>query len=225
MRTASASPTLPQYRRDSPSAASARSSPLGIGYPTGRVVDLRVPSRFASKKKPLISNAYKERLGYDVLLDAGTPHELAEYFRYAAVFVPGDFKLRPNTKDPVIVARAEIDMLLLVTHDSAMDEYVHKHQAGKKMHKCLSGLVLLPSGVTKQKARLHAVVNGERKLKYKDVDLFWYDVWQYNFFVDLDCNSWPAMKPLCKCGDEAFEKHLGAGRMLIKNPPKKPYTL
>ena len=125
-----------------------------------------MPNRFAAKKKPLVSNAYKQRLGYDVLLDAGTPHELSEYFRYAAVFVPGDFKLQPNAKDPVIVARAETDMLLLVTHDSEMDEYVHRHQAGKKMHKCLSGLVRLPSGITKQRARLRVVVKGEKKLNY-----------------------------------------------------------
>ena len=174
-----------------------------------------MPSRFASTKKPRVSNAYQRRFGYDLLLDAGTPHELAEFFPYGGCFVPANFGLRPNARDEKLVARAETDKLMLVSHDADMEQSVRTHQAGKKLHKCLSGLVRLPSGIEKQTARLSDVRSAKAKLIYEGVQLFWHDIWLYNLYVDLGTRDWPVVSELCECGAEQFARDLRSRRVVL----------
>jgi hypothetical protein len=62
--------------------------------------------RYTRKTKPLISDAFRGRHGYDVLLDAGMSLELAPWFRYGSVFMPADYELAPKARDSTIVAVA-----------------------------------------------------------------------------------------------------------------------
>lgn len=179
---------------------------------TRRTVD-PVPSRYSRNRTAPATNSLQKRYGYDVLLDAGTPEELARYFRYSNIATPAEYGLEPDAKDPTVVAVAETNNRLIVTHDTRMDRYVHQHQKGKKLHRCLRGLVLLPSGLDKQIPRLRSVAFREKPLIVEGVEVFWYDVWNYNLFVNLRPVQWPVVWPLCECGKEAFQKHF---RQLIE---------
>lgn len=166
-----------------------------------------MPARFSPRKKAPKSDSLRRRLGYNVLPDAGTPESIAKYFRYSDVTCPGDYELEPKAKDPTIVAVAQTNSRLIVTHDRKMHEYVRELQGGKKLHKCLNGSVLLPSGLQEQAQRLNAVSVGERPLSYMGIHIFWYEVWNYNLFVSLRASQWPSLESLCQCGSEAFVKH------------------
>lgn len=139
-----------------------------------------MPNRFARRKVVPESASLRKRWGYDVLLDAGTPPELGKFFRYADVAAPGDYDLKPRAKDPTVVAVAQTNARMIVTHDRRMDDYVQAMQAGKKLHRCLNGLVLLPSGLHLQTERLEAVAKGARPLWFRRVRIYWYEVWNYN---------------------------------------------
>lgn len=105
-----------------------------------------------------------------------------------------------------MVAVAQTNYKLIVTHDKRMDDYIKNHQRGKKLHRCLNGLVLLPSGYGKQEERLKSIARREAPLMLQDVEIFWYDVWQYNLFADLRDVHWPIVTTLCRCGVEQMAK-------------------
>lgn len=58
-----------------------------------------MPSRFAPKRKPKVTDALKSRLGYDVVFDAGTPLELAKWFRYGNCCTTTELGLELKAKD------------------------------------------------------------------------------------------------------------------------------
>ena len=156
----------------------------------------------------------RKRRRYRAILDAGTSEKLAVFFRYGSTVTTLHEGLREDAPDSTVVAVAETNRQLLVTHDPRMDAYVRRHQANKKLHRCLSGLVLLPSGIVKQQARLDAVKKGTGKLLYRGVEVYWYDVAVYNLYVNLRSDAWPKVTKLCECGDETFVKHFRKLRLL-----------
>jgi len=173
-----------------------------------------MPSRFAPRRKLRASDALRKRLGYDILFDAGTPEQLLRFFQYAGGAIPSAFGLSERAKDEAIVSVAQTNSRMIVTHDKRMDDYVRAHQAGRKLHRCLNGLVLLPSGYAKQQSRLQAVARRERVLEYETIEIFWFDAWAYNFFVDIRDASWPIVTPLCACGLEQFRRDLRKRKLL-----------
>jgi hypothetical protein len=166
-----------------------------------------VPNRYSPRARPIVTESLRKRYGYRVLLDAGTPESLSRYFRYADVAIPADYELAPRAKDTAVVAVAQTNSRLIATHDTRMDEYVHRLQGGKKLHNCLNGLVLLPSGLEKQRTRLESIARRVRPLYFLGIQISWHEVWNYNLFVDLRTPQWPDVEPLCSCGVEKFEKH------------------
>lgn len=168
-----------------------------------------MPNRYSPRVRPVATDSLRKRYGYRVLLDAGTPESLSRYFHYADVAIPADYDLKPRARDTAVVAVAQTNSRLIATHDTRMDEYVHQLQGGKKLHKCLNGLALLPSGLEKQKTRLESVARGVHPLRVRGIQISWYEVWNYNLFVNLRTPQWPLVEPLCSCGVEKFEKHYG----------------
>lgn len=120
-----------------------------------------------------------------MLLDAGTSTKLGPFFRYAGISVPQDFDLKPEARDTTIVAVAQTNSRMIVTHDRRMDDEVLQHQARRKLHRCLNGLVFLPNLFRDQVARLSLIQKGKVKLVFRDWIVYWFEVWNYNLYVDL----------------------------------------